>query len=137
MHVAGIAFREDASNDDLWIPRSNRIRHETPAAARCAILARLVDVLHRKPRIAREDAEYLEEAARGAAARLVSRTARGFEIDAEALLSEPLALTRRVIRHAQQMAAGADHFIGFDAGEAVRRFVVSKSQVNSIFRDIA
>ena len=31
------------------------------------------------------------------------------------------------IRLAQQMAAGADRFVGFDAGEAVRRFAVSKS----------
>jgi tRNA(Ile)-lysidine synthase len=49
------------------------------------------------------------------------------EIDADALLAEPLAIERRVIRLAQRMAAGADHFIGFDAVEAVRVFVVSKS----------
>ena len=126
LHVAGIAFREDASNDDLSIPR-NRIRHELLPLLDARFSPGIVNILDREAAIAREDAEYLEEAARGAAARLVSRTARGVEIDAEALISEPLALARRVIRHAQQMAAGADHFIGFDAGEAVRRFVVSKS----------
>jgi tRNA(Ile)-lysidine synthase len=123
---AGIAFREDASNADLSIPR-NRIRHELLPMLDARFSPGVVDVLDREATIAREDADYLEGAARAASARLVSRTAQGVEIDADALMGEPLAIARRVIRLAQQMAAGADHFIGFDAGEAVRRFLVSKS----------
>ena len=126
LREAGIAFREDASNADLSIPR-NRIRHELLPLLDARFSPGIVDVLDRAAAIAREDADYLDAAARAAAARLISRTPRGVEIDAEAVMAEPLAIARRVIRLAQQMAAGADRFIGFDAGEAVRRFMVSKS----------
>ena len=126
LRVAGIGFREDASNADLSIPR-NRIRHELLPLLDARFSPGIVEVLDREAAIAREDAEYLEDQARAAAERVVVRTARGVEIDADALMAEPIAVARRVIRHAQQMAAGADHFIGFEAGEAVRRFVVSKS----------
>jgi tRNA(Ile)-lysidine synthase len=126
LHAAGIAFREDASNADVSIPR-NRIRHELLPLLDARFAPGIVDVLDRAAAIAREDADYIEDAARAAAARLISRTPRGVELDADALMAEPPAIARRVIRLAQQMTAGADHFIGFDAGEAVRRFVVSKS----------
>ncbi len=126
LRAAGIAFREDASNADLSIPR-NRIRHELLPLLDARFSSGIVDVLDREAAIAREDADYLEESARAAAARLVSRTTRGVELDADALMAEPPAIVRRVIRLAQQAAAGADHFIGFDAGEAVRCFMVSKS----------
>jgi tRNA(Ile)-lysidine synthase len=121
-----IAFREDASNRDLSIPR-NRIRHELLPLLGARFTPGIVDVLDRDAAIAREDAEYLDAAARTAAARLVSRSDRGVEIDADALANEAPAIARRVIRLAQQLAAGPGHFVGFDAGEAVRRFAVSKS----------
>ena len=122
----GVTFREDASNADLAIPR-NRIRHELLPLLETRFARGIVDVLDREAAIAREDADYLDEAALSAAARLVVRTARGVELDAAALVAEPPAIARRVVRYAQQMVAGTDHFIGFDAGEAVLRFVVSKS----------
>ena len=94
------------------IPR-NRIRHE---------LLPLLDARfspgHRgRPRsraaaIAREDAEYLEEAARGVAARLVSCTPRGVEIDADALSAEPPAVARRVIRRRAAAGGGRGAFHG-------------------------
>lgn len=124
--TAGIPFREDASNADLAIPR-NRIRHELLPLLEARFSPGIVDALDRAASIAREDAEYLEDAARLAASRLISHTTRGVELDAGALVAEPPAIARRVIRLAQQMAAGSDRFIGFDAGEAVRRFAVSKS----------
>lgn len=121
-----VPFREDASNADLAIPR-NRIRHELLPLLEARFAPGIVDVLDREAAIAREDADYLDEAARTAAARLIARTARGVELAADALVAEPPAIARRVIRIAQQMAAGGHCFIGFDAGEAVRRFAVSKS----------
>jgi tRNA(Ile)-lysidine synthase len=126
LRAANIPFREDASNADLSIPR-NRIRHELLPLLDAGFSPGIVDVLDREAAIAREDADYLEDAARAAAARLISQTTRGVELDADALMAEPPAIARRVIRLAQQMAAGPDRFIGFDAGEAVRRFAVSKS----------
>jgi tRNA(Ile)-lysidine synthase len=126
LRAADIPFREDASNADLAIPR-NRIRHELLPLLNSRFSPGIVDILDRAAAIAREDADYLEDAARAAAARLVSQTSRGVEIDAEALLAEPTAIARRVIRLAQQRAAANERFVGFDAGEAVRRFAVSKS----------
>jgi tRNA(Ile)-lysidine synthase len=125
VQARGLAFREDASNGDVAIPR-NRVRHELLPLLERRFAPGIVDILDREAAIARDDAECLEEAARSAGARLVSRTARGVEIDADALVREPRALARRVIRIAQQMAAG-ERFVGFDAVEAVLRFAVSKS----------
>jgi len=118
-------FREDASNHDLGIPR-NRIRHELLPLVERSYAPGIVDALDRAAAIAREDAEYLDGAAGDAAARLISRTRAGVEVDADALLREPPAMARRVIRLAQRAVAGA-HFVGFDAVEAVLRFAVSKS----------
>ena len=120
-----LEFREDASNHDLAIPR-NRIRHELLPLVERSYAPGIVDALDRAAAIAREDAEYLDGAAGDAAARLISRTRAGVELDADALLREPPAMARRVIRLAQRSVAGA-HFVGFDAVEAVLRFVVSKS----------
>ena len=66
---AAFAFREDASNADLAIPR-NRIRHELLPLLDARFSPGIVDALDRAAAIAREDAEYLEDAARAAAARL-------------------------------------------------------------------
>jgi len=121
-----IAYREDASNADLSIPR-NRIRHELLPLLDARFSRGIVDVLDREATIAREDADYLESAAHAASARLIRQTRHGVELDDAALAAEPAAIARRVIRIAQQMASGPGHFIGFDAVEAVRRFAVSKS----------
>jgi tRNA(Ile)-lysidine synthase len=126
LRTARIAYREDASNADLTIPR-NRIRHELLPLLAARYTPNVVDVLDRAAAIARDDAEYLEHAAREAAARLVLWTPKGVEVDADALLGEPAAIVRRVIRIAQQRASGGDRFVGFDATEAVRLFAVSKS----------
>jgi tRNA(Ile)-lysidine synthase len=119
-----LEFREDASNQDLGIPR-NRIRHELlPLLA--SYTNGIVDVLDRAAMVARDDAEYLDAVAAAAAAGVVTETPRGVELDVDALLREPPAIRRRIIRVAQQSCAG-DRFVGFDAVEAVMRFAVSKS----------
>jgi tRNA(Ile)-lysidine synthase len=123
-----LAFREDASNRDLTIPR-NRIRHELLPLLESGYAPGIVDALDRAAAIAREDAEYLDAAAAAAAARIVSRASTGVVLDADALTAEPRAIARRVIRLAQQSLADEqrdERFIGFDAVEAVLRFAVSK-----------
>ena len=125
----GLAFREDASNRDRAIPR-NRIRHELLPLLERDYAPGIADALDRAAAIAREDADYLDAAAAAAAARIVSYAAAEVVIDADALVAEPPAIARRVIRLAQQSFAGDEHperFIGFDAVEAVLRFAVSKS----------
>jgi len=120
-----LEFREDVSNQDPAIPR-NRIRHELLPLLERRFAPGIVDVLDREAAIAREDAAYLDAVAAAAAARLISRVPDGVELDADALLGEPPAIARRVIRLAQQSVAG-ERFVGFDAVEAVMRFAVSKS----------
>ena len=122
----GVPFREDASNADLAIPR-NRIRHELLPLLDELFAPGIVDILDREATIARDDADYLDAAACAASARLITQTINGVELDADALAAETPSIARRVVRLAQQMATGPDHFVGFDASEAVRRFAVSKS----------
>ncbi|HKY20499.1 MAG TPA: tRNA lysidine(34) synthetase TilS [Vicinamibacterales bacterium] len=112
-----IGFREDATNDDRTIPR-NRVRHELVPFLEARFSPRIVDVLDREATIAREDAEYLDAAATTAAERLMKRTSHGVELSVDALLAEPPAIARRVIRMAQQVASGG-RFVGFETVAAV------------------
>ena len=119
-----IEFREDASNADRTIPR-NRIRHELLPFLETHFSPGVVDVLDREAAIAREDAEYLDAVAAATADRLMTRASGGVEIPADAVLAQPPAIARRVIRLAQQIASGG-RFVGFDAVDAVLAFAVSK-----------
>ena len=120
-----LPFREDASNRDIAIPR-NRIRHELIPFLEGRFTPNLVEVLDREAAIARDDAQYLDEAAEAIAAQVSTRTAAGVEIAIEPLLCHPPALVRRVIRLGQQAASGG-RFVGFDAVEAVLDVMVSNS----------
>jgi tRNA(Ile)-lysidine synthase len=123
--AAHVAFREDASNADAAIPR-NRIRHELLPYLQTRFSPGIVDVLAREATIARDDSAYLDRAAADAAFRMVTVRADGVEIVTAALLAEPPALARRVIRDAQRTASGGK-FVGFEAVETVLGFAVSNS----------
>jgi len=105
-----LAFREDASNADVTIPR-NRVRHElipyleeySPA---------IVETLARAASVAREDEEYLGRAAIDLSTSIVLETECGVEIDVEALAALPAALASRVVRQALGRTASG-RFIGF------------------------
>ena len=124
LEAGAIEFREDASNADRTIPR-NRIRHELLPFLETHFSPGVVDVLDREAAIAREDAEYLDAVAAATADRLMTRASGGVEIPADAVLSQPPAIARRVIRLAQQIVSGG-RFVGFDAVDAVLAFAVSK-----------
>jgi tRNA(Ile)-lysidine synthase len=119
----GIAFREDASNRDVTIPR-NRVRHELlPYLAR-HVGDGIVDVLARQAVIAREDADWLDQAATESARSLVLEGETGVSVDAGGLLKLHPALARRVIQAVLTGAAPAGtrrRFIGFDHVDAVLR----------------
>jgi tRNA(Ile)-lysidine synthase len=119
-----IEFREDASNNDRTIPR-NRIRHELLPFLETRFSPGVLDVLDREAAIAREDAEYLDTVAAAIANRLMTRSAGGVEIPADAVLAQPPAIARRVVRLAQQIASGG-RFVGFEAVDAVLALAVSK-----------
>jgi tRNA(Ile)-lysidine synthase len=105
-----LAFREDASNADLRIPR-NRVRHEllphleqfSPTVA--AALARAAS-------LAREDEEYLDGLAIESARSIVLLESDGVAVDIAGLTALAPALASRVARKALSTAA-PDRFISF------------------------
>jgi tRNA(Ile)-lysidine synthase len=115
----GIAFREDPTNRDVTIAR-NRVRHELlPYLAR-HVGEGIVDVLARQAVIAREDADWLEQAATENARSLVLEEETGISVDAGGLRNLHPALARRVI-HAVLTRVAGRRFIGFDHVDAVSR----------------
>jgi tRNA(Ile)-lysidine synthase len=119
-----VEYQEDGSNTDRAIPR-NLIRHELIPFLESQFAPNVVEVLNREAAIARDDAQYLEEASAAAVRELVVRSPDGnVEIPVRQLLARPPAIARRVVRAAQQLAAGGK-FVGFDAADAVLTLAVS------------
>jgi tRNA(Ile)-lysidine synthase len=119
----GLAFREDPTNRDVTIPR-NRVRHELlPYLAR-HVGEGIVDVLARQAVIAREDADWLEQAATESARSLVLEEETGVSVDAGGLRNLHPALARRVI-HAVLTRIAGRRFIGFDHVDAVSRLTAA------------
>jgi tRNA(Ile)-lysidine synthase len=112
-----ITFRDDETNDDLSIPR-NRIRHELLPLLRDRFAPGIDAVLAREARLAREDADWLEEAANQAGASLVEVQEGVIVLDPVELLALPPALVSRVVRRALGTLAPG-RFIGLDHVEAV------------------
>jgi tRNA(Ile)-lysidine synthase len=124
-----IAWRDDASNADVGIPR-NRVRHELIPFLAGRFTPGIVDVLAREAAIAQEDAEWLDSAAIEIAPTIVldssqanvgtsgSPQHRRIRLDARALADAPVALARRVVRDALQ-AAGEGRPPGFEHVDAV------------------
>lgn len=120
-----LPFREDASNQDLAIPR-NRVRHGLiPYLAR-EFSPSAADVLARAASIAKDDDDFLRMSATGFARSIVLEGeapggSRCVELQAGALLALHPAMAARVARQAlQAQAPGA--FIGFEAVERLLDF---------------
>ena len=116
LSAAGARFREDASNDDLGVPR-NRVRHELVPRL-TAVAPRAVEALAREAEIARLDEEFLAARANELAAVLVQGREGGLEIDAVGLREAHPALARRVVREALDQVSGRRS--GFRQVERVR-----------------
>jgi tRNA(Ile)-lysidine synthase len=113
----GVEYREDPTNRDLTIPR-NRIRHELLPYLVEHIGEGVLDVLARQAVIAREDADWMENAATETSRSLVLEIDGRTVVELSALMALPSALRRRVVRMALQRHAGG-RFVGFDHVEAV------------------
>jgi tRNA(Ile)-lysidine synthase len=112
-----VAAREDPSNRDLENPR-NRIRHELLPYLTRQIGEGILDILARQAVIAREDADWMENAATETSRSLVLDLDGRTVVELSALLALPPALRRRVVRLALQRHAGG-RFVGFDHVESV------------------
>ena len=125
----GLPHREDPSNRDERILR-NRVRHRLIPFLADHFSPAVTDVLARDASIARDDADWLDEAANAAAAEIVQYKegpldaggdfAGGrFEVDAARLAAAHAALARRVALQVLERAGGRR--VGFDHVERLRR----------------
>jgi tRNA(Ile)-lysidine synthase len=119
--ASGAAFREDASNADVSIPR-NRVRHELIPLLEARFSPAVTAVLAREAALARDDEEFLQAEAIKLASRIVligeaSDPAAVF-LDTAELLHAPRALASRVVAGALQRQAGSRP-IHFDHVERV------------------
>jgi tRNA(Ile)-lysidine synthase len=106
----GLIWREDASNQDVAIPR-NRIRHELMPWLREHFGPSVDAVMARQADVFREDAERLDAEATEIARDLVLHNIERSDIPLSPLLERPAAVARRVLLLVlRQRAAG--RFIG-------------------------
>ena len=119
--AGGQAFREDATNADVSIPR-NRVRHQLIPLLESRFSPGVVDVLAREAALARDDEDFLQREAIKLADRIVltGRTPGPADIhlDIAGLLRAPRALASRVVLGALQRQAGSRP-IHFDHVERV------------------
>jgi tRNA(Ile)-lysidine synthase len=116
----GLAFRTDASNDDVSIPR-NRVRHELIPYLQREFSPSISAVLAREAALAREDDDRLRQEAIDLARSIVLTTTDGkTELDALALQALHPALAGRIVKEALT-ARAPGRFIGFEHVEDVLR----------------
>jgi tRNA(Ile)-lysidine synthase len=115
----GVSFVEDASNQDVSIPR-NRVRAELLPLLESRFNPGAADVLADEAELARDAADWMDAAAAEASARVVRAADDGTEIDTVALAALPLALRRLVVWRALS-AVAATRPIAFGHVEAVLR----------------
>lgn len=116
----GLPFVHDESNDDVSIPR-NRVRAELLPLLERRFNPSIVDVLADEAALARDEWQWIEAAAREAAACAVTRpSADVWEIDTTAVARMPVALARMVVRDALVQASGGRPVSFRHVNEALR-----------------
>ena len=109
----GEGWVEDETNADLGNPR-NRIRHRVLPELDAAYGGPVRRGIARATTLIREDAGWIDEVANGRYSQLCGGGAGGVDIDAAALMLEPLAIRRRVLLRALRSVSdgrevGLDH----------------------------
>ena len=117
LEAKGQDFREDETNHDLAVTR-NRIRHVLIPFLERQFSPSVLDTLVRESKIARHDAEWLDDQANAAASGIVSYRDRVAVLDREGLSRQPVALAGRIAKRALEQVA--DRCMGF---EHVQRFL--------------
>jgi tRNA(Ile)-lysidine synthase len=118
--VRGLEFREDATNDDLTVPR-NRVRHELIPYLQREFSRGITNVLAHEAAIARDDEDRLSREAIDLSPSVVLSGKDGARVEVEALTSLHPALAARVVRIALLRLAGG-RFLGFDHIDAFLDF---------------
>jgi tRNA(Ile)-lysidine synthase len=111
----GETFREDATNEDVAIPR-NRVRHELIPYIQSRFSQAAPELFARHAALARDDEEFLQQRAIETASRVVLRengSGPGILLDAAALRATPRAIGLRVAYHVLARLGGNRH-IGFE-----------------------
>ena len=99
LSMRDLAFREDATNYDVRIPR-NRVRHALIPFLAKKFSPSIGAVLAREAAIARADSQWMDSVASQEFARVVGCRENEVTIDGEALNARPVALARRVAKMA-------------------------------------
>ena len=136
LRLRGLPHREDPSNRDERILR-NRVRHRLIPFLAEHFSPAVTDALARGAAIARDDADWLDDAANAAAAEIVQYKEEpldaggdfaggSFEVDAARLAAAHPALARRVALHVLERAGGRR--VGFDHVERLRRLAEAEGK---------
>jgi tRNA(Ile)-lysidine synthase len=105
LEARGLPFVQDESNDDVSIPR-NRVRAELLPLLERRFNPSIVDVLADEAALARDEWEWIQQAARGAGAGVVSqRDEQEWLVDLPALERLPGPLARLTLRDALVQAS--------------------------------
>ena len=126
LDAESIKFRNDETNNDLTIPR-NRIRHELLPYLRENFTQGISAILAREAHVARQDADWLDDATDQASTRVVEMRENVVTLDARELLVLPPALAWRVVKRALGTFA-CDRFISLDHVEAVMGLTTSGNE---------
>jgi len=110
---AGIAYRTDRSNESVKYLR-NRIRLELLPLLRKEYNPNIDRSLRRLGNIAYEESKFIDDQVREIASRYLRSVPDGVVFRTADLLSQPLALRRRLIRHAIEMVQGSEENVTFD-----------------------
>ena len=125
-------YRTDSSNAKPVYLR-NRVRSEILPVLK-KLNPGVVRVLTRQADILQDDDQYLEDVALEEAGRLLKRHEKGaVHVDRDKLVGLPVAIQRRVVRHALRLAGGTGHNANFNAVGSVLDGIVngrSGSQLN-------
>ena len=99
----GQPWREDVTNEDVRNPR-NRVRHELIPYLALHFNPAIVDALARLADVARADEAWLTELAQAAADEVISTESDHVRVNAAKLSELPEPLSRRLARHALELA---------------------------------
>jgi len=122
LHERHQPWRTDSTNRDVRFSR-NRLRLQVIPALQKDFNPNLVETLSRTIEIIDDENAFLQSLSLGWMQRHGTKGANNFVIDAEALVSNPLAIQRRVLRAALREAGSTLENVTFEHIEAVRQLL--------------